>query len=149
MGYFAESGFKIELVDLTSTGTIAPAGTDAITLQPPEGYAYQILDMNLRASLPAGGSSGTHEFKGRITGNYHDEFWVIAAFNSVVYIAPYDFNGPDTERPTAIGQQFPTIHETMYCTNDNPLVITYTNDTDVDQTGSRTVIVIVKKTRQV
>lgn len=143
------NNYKIEVVDLSDDTTVTPAGTDVQTLQPPVGFTYEVIDIGYQCAAPAGAGSGTHQLYGEYTGAYVEMMRVKSVFGSAVQIIAAGFNGDSQEVPSAAADQFRLMHlEMIKCSRSVPFVFTYTNGTDVNKTGTRTLIVIVKKRRE-
>jgi len=149
LGYNINTGFKIKLIDLSdNTVVTSGGGTNTQTLQPPAGKIYQVIQIEYSVATPPGSSANTHD----LVIQYQSSTVAIAtlstAFSKSIYISgattPYEFFA-DSEDPSAASQQFKICSEAIWCSNSLPVDFIYTNDTDANQTGTRTLIIYVKE----
>lgn len=138
--------YVLELVDLGRVMSIPAAGTWPFTLQPPKGYVYQVVNISFAIPDPVGSAAGTHELVGTYAGMYDILLLIKANFGGDVKINRFGFGGDNAEAPANIAQQYPMIYEYLYASYDHPLIFTYNNDTDVNQTGTAELVFICKKT---
>jgi len=103
--------------------------------------------MYLNAPAPAGASSGTHYLRvSQGTGEQHRLYGKSAYGSSVRFqYGIWLSAGSDKEPPNEAEQQHNEYG--LLSDADNPIRIYYKNDTDVSQTGTRSVRILVKKIR--
>ena len=149
MGMEREKNYTLEVIDL-SDDTQVNSGGASITnsLQPPVGFVYEILSISYNAPDPSGSGSGTHQMTLTNLGMTYFEVYLKANFGNGVTINGSGFTANAGEIPSALAQQYEMTHKWLYASNSIPLNINYKNDTDVNQTGTRSCKVLVKKYRE-
>ena len=136
-------GFKI--IDLTDDSTVNTSTTNDQTIQPPNGLMYLPTTLYIYIPDPSGSSSGTHGLylAYDVTDITRTGIWKIVS-NTGNSIGTYygAFNG-DNESPSTSADQQRAISGICHnwITYDRPVTLRYTNDTDVNQTGTRKVII--------
>ena len=144
-----ENNYIVELLNLSEVDTVTHAPTTkTVVLQPPVGFVYEVIDINYNAGDPSGSGSGTHQIYGRYEGAFSDIFRVKGNFGSSISIIVSGLVGNAGETPSAIADQLRLMQHTMIVSNTCFLNFNYTNSTDVDQTGTRSLTVVVKKYRE-
>jgi len=134
------AGFDI--INLSNDDTVTSGNDNDQTLQPPQGFIYQVVGITYHAPDPVGSGAGTHQLEvyhadmGLAT-VYFDGFRVIGNTGSGVFIHKVGLQGDNDEKPANDNQQFPLLYQWLYASYDHPLTFKYTNDTDVSQTGTR------------
>lgn len=151
MGMGTENRCRLELISLTTADAVAAAGEDIIQLKPDVGFLYEVIGLMARIPDPVGSGAGDHQLEIFRNGREHanDEYITITS-NTGVDIVIRDsvgFQGT-TEAPSATAQQYDMMHSVMWASNANPLDFKYDNDTDVEQSGTRNIMVYVKKWRE-
>ncbi len=150
MPYDREGNYELKLITLTDDTTVAHAPTSITnTLQPDVGFIYQIIEIGYTAPDPIGSGAGTHKIVGEYNGAYKPIFSITGTTGTAISINLSGFTGDSDETPTNIReQQILKNGGLIFASNSVPFNFTYTNSTDVDQTGTRTCIVFVKKYRE-
>ena len=148
MGMGREDNYTIEVVDLSDATAVNAAASNTQLLQPPVGFVYEVIDVGYSAANPAGSGSGTHQIYMEFQGALSDMIRVKGNFGSAVEIAVSGFIGNNNETPAAIADQMRMMHHELFASNSVPLDCTYTNNTDVQKTGTRSLIFVVKKYRE-
>jgi len=143
------NNYTLELVDLTDDTTVTPAGTNIQLLQPPKGFVYEVIQLGYMAPDPGGSGSGTHKLDGKFTGEYSNLLSIVSTFGNFAAINTFGFVGDSSEAPSALSNQYHIMHgNVIAASNSLPFVFTYTNDTDVNQAGTRILKLVVRKYRE-
>ena len=137
----------LKYIDISTDDTVAAAATDDIEITPPKGLIYVIAGVEVSIPDPAGSASGNHSLY-----VYNKFFSVDSTYfdlksnaGGAIYIQNDTGLIADTENPGAGSDQFKAIlGERSIVNNDYPLVVRYSNQTDVSQTGTRTVKIMFK-----
>jgi len=149
MGLNRSSTFDIIQVDLTTDATVTHGPTtEQMRLTPPKGFAYQVIAWQIDIPDPAGSSSGTH-----VLTCYHSNanaidnrlFMATGNTGNKINVGRYFQMVADSESPTQNVDQAAILRDACWCTNDFPILFEYENKTDVDQAGTRTLKLLVKK----
>lgn len=149
MPYDREGNYTIEVITLTDDTTITHAPTtQTLQLKPDVGFVYEVLDIGYQAPDPVGSGAGTHQLYISYNGAFNDMARIKATTGNAVWIAITGFDGDSSEVPSAIGDQYDIMHNRLHASNSVPIDFAYTNSTDVDQSGTRTLIIVVKKYRE-
>lgn len=151
MPYNREDKYKIEMIDLTTSTSVASSGgVEYLDLQPDIGYVYEVVFLKISIPDPVGSGSGTH----RLTGGYWDGsahwgmFYVQSNTGTAITSAESGFVGT-SEQPATAADQFNIISgQIIVASNSEPFRFRYLNSTDVNQTGSKTIKVWVKIFRE-
>jgi len=148
VGNDREMNYKLEILDLSQTGTVAHSGgTETYTIQPNEGFIYEVKCLYFYVAIPAGGTGGTQGLDIYSDGYAKtDNNWIslTQAHNSVLKIANQQYTGTN-EKPT-LEQSYSANN--IVASQTYPVKIKYTNNTDADQTNTREVVAVVKKIRE-
>jgi hypothetical protein len=141
--------YKITVIDL-SDATAVPhtTGTNNQDLQPDAGKVYEIIGMFMSIAAPIGDTSGTHQQTiNRYDGTSYRTVGTIKGNHSTsLSIEQGGFVGDSLERPSDSVSQYNIIFNGyIKATNTYPIRFTYTNNTDANQTGTRTLIIWVKE----
>lgn len=150
MGYSVYPNPKIKIVDLSDDTQVNAGGSNnSQSLQPNSGKIYEIIEIYYDAADPSGSTSGTHQLEiqyydgtnsmtvARIRGNT----------GSGIGIYTSDFSGDSQELPAdAREQALLRRGRQLLASNSAYLIFKYTNNTDANQTGTRTCYVVVKET---
>lgn len=152
MGYFKDPGYKLTLVDLSDDTTIAPAGDDTQTLQAPAGKVYEIVAWVYDGPDPIGSGAGTHTLKAFYT--TFTETYIIVQLtattgNDLNVAMSQGLFGDSSEAPTNIREQITVLNHNWPVSNTYTISFKYDNDTDVNQTGTRTLKILVKEYSEV
>jgi hypothetical protein len=134
----------IKLIDLSTDDTVASAGSDTVQLQPPSGKIYKIIGMYVDILDPSGSSSGSHKFRcasngmsdSRVYFETNSDSGAGITFSNAGFVAT-------TEQPSSSSDQYRIMHEWLYASNSIPLDFEYANSTDVAQSQTRTLEILV------
>ena len=134
MGLDRTATGKIKFIDLTDATQVNGGGaSDIQELTPPAGFIYRVL--SLRWIVPGiAGATGSsyisiyHEHCGAIGEHIAGETITDAA---AAYLTP---------------AEVATVVHMMVCSQSEPLYLQYQNSSDTNQTGTRTLHVIVRET---
>jgi len=138
--------FKIKKIDLSSSATVGHPASETQTLQPAAGKIYQVIEIYANLPDPAGSSAGTHYIHGKYQNITGSMIYISSGFGNDITIDQNGFTGSGTERPSGNSEQFLVPRGGMIiCSNSQPFDFVYTNSTDVDQTGTRTLEILVKE----
>jgi len=140
----------LENLTLTESDTVNASASKAVNIQPPVGIVYQIIMMRAHAADPAGSSAGTHKFRGyyKTAGSNGTCFLCSSNTGGAVAINLTSWVGTASKQPADLTDQIALIGNGMLWSDHTEyFVIRYENDTDVNQTGPRTLEVVVKKYR--
>jgi len=141
--------FTVIQVDLSDDTTVAHAPTTVETLlQPPEGYAYQLIMWNIRMPDPAGSAAGTHTLRCHQQGlSYIDNrLWqAVSNTGTDIVVGRYFQIIATTDSPSQSSDQSDMMRGGCWATHAMPIIFEYTNGTDVDQSGTRKIQLLVKK----
>lgn len=150
MGYFVDNNFKLKLVDLTNDDSVASGGgTNTQTLQAEAGYVYEVIFINVY--IPKVGTANTHNLRIYYQNITNDSLlYCSSTFNADISIGRngIQFAGDDSELPANAREQFNIHNKMLYASNTQPIDFLYTNSTDVNQTGTRTIEVMVKEYKE-
>lgn len=150
MGYKINNGFKLKTIDLTDDTQVNSGGsTNTQTLKPSAGKIYQVI--HIRLNTPAiGGASGDHKTAFQYTDG--------TTYMDLAYLkgtdgATYEIDGRNgfiasTELPSNAQQQYEFMHNSIIVSNSHYVEIKYTNDSDTNQTGTRTLVFWVKESNE-
>jgi len=137
----------IKAIDLTTNATVNTSDSDEIDLKPNKGFIYQVIGVYVDIPDPIGSGANDHElyFYSDAFGTRYSSYLEVRV-NSGADIDIQTDSGlvGNTESPTNIDEQLWAICERMWASYDVPLHILYRNDTDVNQTGTRTIKLLVK-----
>jgi len=137
------------LIDLTTDSSVASGGgTDTVTLQPDEGYIYKVRSIFIDIPDPAGSGANNHVLScllGGETASTYKHFFIASDFGNDITV--YGMNGfiGTSESPSGASEQHSIIYHDLICSNSYPLDLLYKNNTDVNQTGTRTVKFLVEE----
>jgi len=148
MAFFvAGSPFTVELIDLSDNTQVASAGgTNTQSLQPTAGFIYMVENINMNIPAPAGASANDHTMDIGYQGSDDDGLLRITSnFNATMQMARYAISGTTVLPSNATVQGTVLSSHRWVCSNDLPIDFLYTNDTDANQTGTRTLIIAVRK----
>jgi len=133
----------IKFVDLSDSTNVASSGTNVQTLTPPVGMIYQII--SLYCAIPViSGASGDHDLEITNANLSSGNYLKIAGTDGALASISYNKLLADTENPSNEREQVQVILNQMICNNDNPIVFTYSNNSDTAQTSNRPIELIVK-----
>lgn len=109
---------------------------------PPKGKIWSLLGMVLDKGAPTGAASGTHSFGIGVDGD--NSVWGRSLFgDGINWHTSAWANASDKERPADRGAAATALTR-LYADNENPIVVTYDNFTDVinNKTGEVTIWVL-------
>ena len=141
----------IKKVDLTTNTSIAAGEEGNIIVTAPAGIIYKIFDVSFFIPAPNGAGSGTHEIEFKYNKPDNKNYYVsllmrgAAAYNESIYTTGGLIGAAGSESPSAQDQQYWLLggQRPIYISEDIPLYIDYENDTNVSQTGSRYIVLLV------
>jgi hypothetical protein len=140
--------FKLKQIDLSDDTTVAASGTNTQSLTPPAGKIYRIISILYVAPDPSGSSSGTHELEWRYNGFTQGSSgrlgFVQGNTGSGISVSSnrYVGNASEVLSSETLQHQLITLG-CMYCSSTYTIDFKYDNDTDVSQTGTRTLLIMV------
>lgn len=148
-----EGNPKLLRIDATDDTTVAHAPTliTMLELKPDIGFLYEVISIFALIPDPVGSAAGTHTLEFSATGRTsNDDQFLKVTSNTGTAILIRDSNGlvGTSEVPSGQSSQDDIIHHTMWASNDWPILIEYKNSTDVDQSGTRQLFVLVKIWRE-
>jgi len=147
MGYNRNLYKKLKVGDYTNSSTVAPAGDHEITFAPDHGFLRKILSIYIDIPNPVGSTAGNH---------YLHAYWNTASKIGSTYIyldtptgtaiKTYygEFVASTTEKPSNSTLQSEVLlggATELWASKDYPIYFYYYNNTDVNQTGSRRLII--------
>jgi hypothetical protein len=143
--------FKLKLIDLTNDDTVASGGgTNTQTLRPDKGKIYVICSVAYEAPAIAL-ATGEHKLEINITnGTLLDEYGQITGTDGATFLinSKAGFIG-STEAPSGLDEQLDFIRRQQFLVNyDNYITFVYTNNSDTNQTGTRTLWLLVKEYKE-
>jgi hypothetical protein len=150
MGYTVDNNFKLKLIDLTNDDSVASGGgINTQNLRPNQGYIYQIIGIEGNHPDPVGSTAGTHSLAIRRDDgtNFFNIAFISANTGTDIEIQRNGFIGT-AETPSNITEQYDLIYKTLFCNYTNYISFRYTNSTDVNQTGTRTLKIWVKEFKE-
>lgn len=149
MGYTQRQKLSINSVDLSDNTTVNAGANKTETLQPNAGKIYQIIGLYVSIADPSGSTSGTHELRIKYQNN-NTYIQIKATTGNIISVNQNLFTGDSAEKPSGTAQQFEIMYYgILYASYDQPLDFEYYNDTDANQTGTRTIQLIVKEVKEV
>ena len=150
MGETKETSYTLTLETLTdATQVNASGGTNTQSLQPDAGYIYEVISIFYGADDPAGSTSGTHKLEINHQNMNTPTYAIITATTgNNIRINDAGFTGDSLERPGNVDDQYKVMRNWLIATNGQPIDFVYTNSTDANQTGTRTLQVMCKKFRE-
>lgn len=146
---FNGAAFKLKLIDLSDDTSVTSAGgTNTQTLQPPQGKIYHVIYWIYLANSPGGTANGTHQFAA-YPQNIDDtinNIYIKSEHDSYLRINNNGFNmtGNTVAYPTSVNGGL-TLQNNIWASYDQPWDFLYQNDTDVNQTGTRTLKFLVQE----
>jgi len=153
MGINTEKNYRLELIDLSTDDTVNSSGaSDTILLQPDKGFIYEVKFIIFQAWTPAGSSSGTHVlyiYPANVISTPALSATIQGNFGTTIRIGQNSAFTGDTEQPSGSASQLELITKGVYvASNTYPVAFKYVNNTDANQTGTRTLKILVKKYRE-
>jgi len=119
------------------TSSLAAGASETITYTPPAGKLWRFIFLYLSAPAPAGASSGTHDFVLRSPRGYRPVMMGRSTYATDLY---FDYNywriADDVIHPSDQANLGIALSRLVY-DNSHPVVMVYTNNTNVAQTGVR------------
>lgn len=137
---------KIKIVNLTNSTQVNASATNNQDLQPDSGSIYKIRNLLYNAPDPAGSTAGTHS----ITAYFYDGTSYRAVFESIantgtgINIKNTGLRS-STNNPSDGAAQAILLTSGIFCSNSYPIRFTYSNDTDANQTGTRTLVLLIEE----
>lgn len=127
----------------TSFTNVTAGSKYLLTIRPPEGKIWRIIHVFFYAPAPASATTGIHYFG--IDGDWDVTHGAYTASQYNVALSvrtvPIEYS---SIYPSDISA-YATIVTNTYGTNLHPLHITYANNTDVEQTGTCTLEIVVEE----
>jgi len=132
-----------QTLDLSSSSEVLPGEREVINVYPPEGFIYKSKALHLFIPPPADATIGTHYFFLSIAGGI-DIMSIESNFGDSLYYAKCEVieATKNIEPHDATVQGL--IPEKLFASEDNPLVISYQNDTDVSQNHTKIIRLLVE-----
>lgn len=141
-----KANYTTRLIDLSESTTVAHAPTTrTVSLTPPAGKIWEIIDIYYMAAAPIGASSGDHRISIRYQGVGEVKCYCESVFGSFVSMRWCAFYGNSEIPSTAQTQLDLMTLGILIASNNVPLDFEYYNTTDVDKTGTRTLEIVVKE----
>jgi len=148
MGLKTSNKSTFELLDLTETDTVNAGATKTVTVTADEGEIWIVRDIRMSIPDPAGSSSGNHLFYLRRSDTDVEMGYLYAAFGNNININDGALAGAGGEEPTGSENQRELIRNNIYITSTLPFQFHYYNNTDVNQTGTRLLKVLIEKVKE-
>jgi len=128
---------SVEFINLDESDEVAAAGgTKDLELAPPEGYHYKLHAMMIKAPIPIGGGSGTHNMRIQNSTKHLTHMFMSEVYGTAIEWQYNMLYSGGTVIPADVVAMQAAI-DRILITSARPLIITYTNSTDVSQTGQR------------
>ena len=131
---------KLKRLNYDQTDTVASGGNyDHVTVQPDAGKIWYVRNITLMVQPPTGASSGYHYFLLR------DSTWIIrwiivnSTYSTGITVR---YLTPEIADATVLPEDksaFAQAIRSIVITNDKPLYVSYYNNTNANQTGTRTI----------
>jgi len=140
--------FKIKLVNLTNDTQVNAGNDNTQTLRPLAGKIYKIIYFYYYAPDPVGSAAGTHDIRIQydLTGTKRNVALCKATTGNIVAIGTNSsWTGDSSEVPSTATEQHTMLYHDLWASYDFPLYFLYENDTDVNQTGTRVLEILVKE----
>jgi len=146
MGYSVFSGIRrLHLVDLSSDDAVASSSSHTVTLTPGVGEIYEVL--HVYVAIPAiAGSSGDHELEcfQKFGSSDRSHWYMKNPGTSSMFVHRHILWATTTKSPpNEVSQVLLFTPRSLFCSQEYPLKFKYTNGTDTNQTGTRTIEVLV------
>ena len=142
------SGRKMKVTPIvaTSTTTIAPAGTETITISPTTGYMVtNILVMKIYESVISGATTGSHEISLYLdSAIYGFVITATCAYNKILNLYKSGYGTDITVFPIVVGDYISVIKDVKFSAS-TPLKIKYTNGTDANSTSRLYYFVVLEE----
>jgi hypothetical protein len=149
-----EPYFKLKLIDLSDNTTVASGGgTNTQTLQADVGFIYEIVKFWINIPDAVGSTANTHTldvyFDASFTGQSRFLRMVSTSGNAILTLNQI-FSADSSEIPSGSDEQFDLLNgiAKTYVNNTNTLKFLYTNGLDANQTGTRTIKILVKEYKE-
>jgi len=143
------NGSKLKVIDLTQTATVNSGADDTQELKPSSGYIYIVRGIFCYIADPSGSTSGTHDIRVfLINGGATRHTAIVCKANtgSAIGINHHNLNGDSLELPSDVGVQNDLLTKgSLMASYDYPIDFNYNNDTDANQTGTRTLKILVEE----
>jgi hypothetical protein len=139
---------EIKVIDATATGTVSAGESENISVFAPSGSVYKVVNVYMQAPGIGSATTGDHGLSirgsnmanGQATvgrSSYGDE--VRYQYSSWQSSTLGGFPQPETEPTTLLAVQ------SVRATENKEIRVKYTNFTDADQTGDRSVMLLVEE----
>ena len=148
MGNEREDRYKLEIIDISDDTQVNAAADITNQLKPPVGFIYEIVQVYISIPDPVGSAAGTHTLACTSFGMGGPAFTGTATTGNVIRYRWWALAADSSEAPSGATQQADILMSNIYASNSIPLDLKYTNSTDVNQTGTRTMEFLVKKYRE-
>jgi len=139
--------FTLEMINLSDDTQVNSGGNSNIQiLIPPAGKIYQIVDIRYTAPDPIGSAANSQYLMVRSNDgvNQIEHLKIEAPFSEAIYINRGEYYGSTSEEPTDATAQFIQLCQSLYSSRNAYLDFFYFNNTDVHQTGTRVLDILVK-----
>jgi len=135
---------ELDQVEVRQTSTLGSDSTATTEIYAPEGSVYRILAMRILAPAPSGAGSGDHYIKLNTLGEVGVLFGSIGYDTDLWFTNSQWQNTMDEDYPNGAGETLEAL-QSLTATDDSPVSIVYRNRTDVDQTQTREVDLVVEE----
>jgi len=138
----------LKYLDLTTTDAVAASADDNIEITPPDGQIYELIDLSVNIPDPAGSSAGTHTLTIATLGIFSTLNGKLSGKSTTGnYIKMGDYYGitaDNSELPSDTSDQLNWFNGKIWASPSYTMKIRYSNDTDVQQAGTRTMKFLFK-----
>jgi hypothetical protein len=146
-GVVSGSTIEVELLDATETGNVASGASEDVSILAPIGWLYRVRALRLSVGPPPGATSGIHELA--VIGWAGDPGFLLLRGASiysqyVTYAAGQWVYASYVAFPLTPSAQHLAV-ATLIVDDTVPLVVRYTNDSDVVQSRARAIRLILEK----
>jgi len=144
-----ENNYKLKLIDV-SDNTMVPSGGGTVNndVQPPEGEIYQIINAWLDIPDPAGSAASNHVIYGQVGADNSQRWFSFNSNTGLDITTYYNQAQASSENPSVSGDQQSLFSSQICISHTHFLRLRYLNNTDVNQTGTRTMKLLVKVYRE-
>lgn len=139
---------QVESETISRGTTVAAGSDDVVEIYAPVGSVYNFLQIDLRVGAVSGASSGLHFFD--VAAGNTDALPVSELFGRSDYTGDLEFrrmNWKDANDKAVPANEAATRSgvRNLRATENSPVTVTYSNDTDGDQTATRQITYVVEE----
>jgi len=135
---------SFDFINYSVTPTLAPGASEEIEIYAPPGYIYEVENVYLRAYAPPGATSGQHFIRLQTLGAIHVVKGTSNYDRLVEFIYSHWLSAGVQAWPP--DDQLLAIQSCVADVN-RPIKFVYDNQTDADQTNTRVVQLVVRRTK--